>query len=712
MSKKLVVFMLVVFAVLALCSCEEERGTASMKLYLKKSDYFAKTLLPNNTSSLEITRFRLKGRGPHNGEFDIYTDNASVTINGLEIGEWTVNAYGLNAEGVSLVEGSTTYALSQNSGTATITLDRLIGSGSLRVDVDWANTEVPNPVLSVYITPQGGSERQLSNVSVNAASRVATITENLAAGSYILRGVLRSGDFHVGGFVESVRIVGNEMTEGSVSISQMMFPDASGYFLLVNEAGTPIRGTISGLSTDDDGAYVLNANTNNNITFTLDSEYEDTPQVQIQWFLDGISLANATNLGKTNTITVNVQPGSHRIDAIVTNSLKGSFGSVSLSFMAMLNGPVGSLNKVADFSQILLSKEGNTPTYMSLDSSTIVSPLPGGKFLVISPSNGKMVVVKVVRNYLETVKVYSTSDAGFDFIPYITKVKSDEILNWMVFIDNKGGHENFTLMYFDQAVDTINRMNGTYTRLESPVARASNDTYLKFTSVADVVFAPSQEIMYVVVNGDQAGAVANPSDAAFGPGARFYFWKITNNGHDSLFRGQTIPYDRTLNIIKASISPSERYVSYIGSGRNKVYVSLVQGLYGITAGCSFDTGTQPMDVAMSSNGSVTTAGARIEHSSFVFSNEDWSTTTASINDVNNAADLLVYDSLYENLYAANKNSRVVYTLQRTNSETLNMVSSCSISTNASNSIVSMALAGSNMLVSTSLGQITLCKIVK
>lgn len=696
MRRMLFVFLLVLCLMLSLVSCSDEGGTATMKLMLKKMDLGAKTLLPVDASSLQITRYRIRGSGPNNGEFDISTDNTSVTINGLEVGSWNVNAWGLNNSGTELVQGTTVYDLTQNSGTAQVVLDQMVGNGTMLLTIDWTNTELPDPSLEVFITPQGGTEGPVE-LNPDYANRTVSISKSLAAGSYIIRGVLKSGDFHVGGFVDSVRIIGGQTTEGEISISQMQFADASGFFLLTNKAGEPVRGRLTGFGKDSEENPILDANIDKVIAFSLDNYFESSPGLQIQWFLDGIPLGQPGKLDTRNEKTVNVSPGSHRIDAVVNNSLIGSYGCVSVSFMAVLSGTKGSLNKLSDFSTILISKDGTDCTYLKLQSDTMVSPLPSGKFLLISPSQKTIAVMKVVRNYLDLVRVYSERD--FPFIGNIRMVKSDSVLPWVVLLDNSGSTENLTFLKFNQDTGELSRYDGL-SRVEGRMQPFENFV-LDIGRVDKIEFAGARNYIYFLDNTLKTNGK---------PDKKMVWFEIVDDS--VVLRGYNDMLDAILPGVGFSVSPSCEYFARTIAESTQFGVakcSLSGGYYEYKR--FGNTTSAAGDIIFVSDNCVILANGSLERFTIDFQAlaKD-AVLEPQILDITSSK--IVLNTEKTHLYAMDAKGRTIYSILINSNGLMTKIGQAKISQNSGTELTTMALAGSYLLVASDSGNLTLCKVVE
>lgn len=700
MKKSLMISFLMVAALAAISvvSCSEERGTATMKLLIRNNNIGVKTLAPNDVASLQVTRFRIAGTGPDNATFEVSTDSSAVTINGLKVGDWHVVVTGMNPAGIALIRGSIDYELTQNSGTAQITLDEMVGNGTLSMQIDWQNTEVPDPHLYVYLQAQGGNENEISFQS-DYPNRCASISKELAAGSYIIRGVLKSGDFHVGGFVESLRIVGGQTTSGSVSISQMSFADSSGYFLLNNRAGIPVKGALSGFQLDSDSNYVLGANSDKVLNFKLDEEFESAPELRIQWFVDGVAIGASEVLGKTNSKTINIAPGYHRVDAVVSNSFLGSYGCVSAAFTALIEGAPGSLCKLSEFSTLLIGKNGSQCTYLNLGSDAIISPLPAGRFLVVSPSAQKIAVMKVVGNCLDLISVYDSSD--FNFIGNIKIVESGEVLPWVLMMDDRGGTENVTFLKFNQQTGSLSLCPGQFGRIEGSFTLSGMDFTLNQTRA---LLLSSRNTAYVVVNNCLLNTVRDRKILCFD----------MSSGGPVLKGMNSYPIDFSTTS-KLAVSPSGNIFAMTGA--DSCNIVLAESFPGDNCIASYRrigaTTTAPQGIALGADNCVTASNGKIENFVVNHSSLPVGTITAvtpQMLDV--SADQLVYNSQATCLYAMDSDLRLIHSISRSSANVLSKVGTCLISQNSAVSLGMMALAGSFMLVSSSDGKLSLCRVIE
>ncbi|MDD4011541.1 MAG: beta-propeller fold lactonase family protein [Sphaerochaetaceae bacterium] len=436
-------------ALLLLASCQGDSGTGTLKLHLTKAD--AKALLPGNDYPLEVTRYRVMGTGPDNKSFNINTDSQYMTIDGLALGQWSITATGLNSEGSEIVRGSVTHNLTTTAQTAVITLNEMVGSGTLSLSFNWENSEVFDPSLLVYLKGPSGAESQVALTTFNANTKTATyVNTSLAAGSYTVRCILKSGSTIVSGLVEAVRIANSATTQGALCLDYTAYNSGSGSLVLINKAGVPVTGKITGIS------ETVAANVDRPITFSVDTAYLETDGLTISWYYDGEQIGATKPLeltlddkmlpvAATDTVILNCLPGTHRLDVVVSSALLGSTGSTSISFTAALEGTAGTLALLGSFS--------DNPQGIRVKSDTMVSPLPGDKFLIVTPSESRIQIARVLRNTLYLLNEYDAND--FSFIADISQVASERANGIVALAENKEGASNLSLLKFNSDANTL-----------------------------------------------------------------------------------------------------------------------------------------------------------------------------------------------------------------------------------------------------------------
>ena len=168
-----------------LVGCSENPGTTTMRLLLSTGQNSGgRTLVPEDSSVLDVSRFTVSGEGPNGKRFTRSSDSSNVEVEGLVTGEWTVTAKGLNRDGTELVSGVETFDLSPSSDPRVIILDTLVGTGTLSLVFDWSLCEVSNPSVTVRLAgPDMGANESPIPVTVNKDAMTATVSETLPSGS-------------------------------------------------------------------------------------------------------------------------------------------------------------------------------------------------------------------------------------------------------------------------------------------------------------------------------------------------------------------------------------------------------------------------------------------------------------------------------------------------------------------------------------------------
>lgn len=441
-------FLFVLIVVMLLVSCSENPGTTTMKLVLStKVEEGSRTLLPTDSTLIDVTKYTVSGVGPNGKTFTRNTDSSSVEIEGLTIGEWTVTAKGLNREGTELVSGSSTFKLTSTPTPQTIVLDTLVGTGSFSLVLDWSLCDVASPNMDVFLTgPEMDSDEVPLAVTLNTDAKTATVTESLSAGSYKVRAILWDGETQVAGLVEAVRISNGMTTSGSHTFHfNELGPTTLTYF---NDAtGTPLKGTLSAVGNPE--SYLDGLQYTFQFAFTEQNSI-DTNGLSLEWYYDGNLEQVVDSLTTSGSSFAKVVGhGVHRVDAVVYNKRLGSTGSASFTFTVVPNGQSG---------EMALLNESAAGAITNIDEDTIISPLPGNMFLITTPNSAKMYICNISSGALHVVKEYNATN--FAWVGNVKHVFSSEDSNYIIETDNKGGTENFSCLYYNSASKTLEDVSG------------------------------------------------------------------------------------------------------------------------------------------------------------------------------------------------------------------------------------------------------------
>ena len=155
-------------------------------------------------------------------------------------------------------------------------------------------------------------------------------------------------------------------------------------------------------------------------------------------------------------------------------------GSAAYTFTVVPNGEVGEM-------ALVNADAGNAID--SIDSSTVISPLPGGKFLVTTPNSAKMYICSVSSNALQVLKTYTATN--FDWLGSVKHVFSDSEMEYVIATDNYGGTENFTCLKFNAGANTLEEVSGM--RFQGRIPSYG----IPFTNFTAAAFNPSSGLITV-----------------------------------------------------------------------------------------------------------------------------------------------------------------------------------------------------------------------
>lgn len=382
--------LLLALSLAVLPSCEEPKSRGTMRINL---EHATRSIVPSGYP-LEVEEYRITGEGPQGADFEVRTERTSITVEGLVSGEWMLEAEGMNAHGDVLVRGSTVFAFSAANPSTTITLDELIGTGSLSISLTWDPTLIVGSAeVKLSIRPQYGSdtEKELMLTSINAKAGTASYKGGgYAAGSYVLSAKLYDSGILVAGCAEAVRIAGDQESEGAIEFDLNKNPTEPGTLEIVNTTGVPVAFTISGIE------ETVEADTQ--ISVSLTSSSDSVENYQVSWYLNGEKLGDGPSLTFTPSL------GIHRLDAVASSSLIGSTGSTAVNFEAVTSVAEGVPNQGG------IVNEGTGG--LNLGSDALVRFMPNGNLMIFSNDDETVQIGRILRNSISIEHETSYSSLG------------------------------------------------------------------------------------------------------------------------------------------------------------------------------------------------------------------------------------------------------------------------------------------------------------
>jgi hypothetical protein len=261
---------------------------------------------------LDIKSYRLRGEGPDGAAFDwIEVTNTRVALSDVRRGQWTLYAEAIGENGDVLATGKLETFLSNSSPFGTLVLNSEEGQGDVRCAFSWSTFQVISPSIEIY-TKKGDGEyvpRDSSEIIVGDGVAVWK-TEDLDAGSYIVRAILKDEGEAVAGIAAAMRVIDNKQSVGDIRFSVGKL--ASSYSITFENAPAP---TIKG---------DLYLQENGDVTFV--SEFAG---LKFDWFVNG-EYVKRENSGTLNIFQFSSEKGIYRFDCIVQNANNTSINTASL----------------------------------------------------------------------------------------------------------------------------------------------------------------------------------------------------------------------------------------------------------------------------------------------------------------------------------------------------------------------------------------------
>ncbi len=466
--KKLFLFLMTAVTVI-LCSCESESATMSMRVFLQDS-VSSRTLTPVSVSS-DAVKYTVSGNGPGGKTFTVESSNSTLSIDGLAVGQWTIDAVGYNKSGKSVSTGHKTFTLDKDSNSVTVNLERVYGTGSLSVQFDWDGI-ITEPYLAFTLTGPGldGEEKTKVFSPGSGKTQFTVELDDLESGCYLMKVILSNGNTEVAGTVEAVKIVNGEVTSGTVSM--VLASDNSGESSepsVVTPTGNVFSCRFEGTSDEVVSGEEIS------VFLVLDGTFDSSFDYVVRWYLDGNEIAEQQELALSgNSIKFKPASGVHILSAVIYSMQEDSVGSVVWKFTAKADSKPGA----AQENSVVTSESAPD---VALSSSSIVSALPDGKFLIVTPDAGVLQICTVVSGKMILLNTCGRVTEGFSWLGDTTAVNSIQSSRVFTVVD---AGKNLNLLSINKTSNAVSRV----VFLDQPV-RVTEETPLHTKTYTDILLA-------------------------------------------------------------------------------------------------------------------------------------------------------------------------------------------------------------------------------
>jgi uncharacterized Zn-binding protein involved in type VI secretion len=261
---------------------------------------------------MAVDHYVLSGQGPESSGFaDVSSDGTEpVTIPSLRIGDWTISVTAYNQDDQAIGEGSSSVTIQGGKTTnASIAIEEYDGTGTFDFTVSWPVGELSDPRVVLKLTKLDSATTQTFEAEVDTATGIATYSNaSLPVGSYSLLLELYDGDTQYPGSAHAVRIVKNQVTEGTFAYDSSALNHEGGLQVsIVNGIEDPFVVTLSRSAEQiaEGRAITVTATTNPAVACTY------------AWYVDGTLLSET---GDEVSVGADLGLGYHFIDVLCATS--------------------------------------------------------------------------------------------------------------------------------------------------------------------------------------------------------------------------------------------------------------------------------------------------------------------------------------------------------------------------------------------------------
>lgn len=253
------------------------------KMDLSITEKVSRTILPE--LSMEPASYEITGTGPDSATFTEISTDASVTVDKLAFGEWTVTVTAFNQDGTAIGLGSNSITVHSNeTSNLTVVVTPLSGTGSLDLTLNWIEADVDSPEVVASLLPSNGTATDLVFTLNKDNATYSGI--DIDDGYYTLTLQLLDNGILTLGTVEVVKIV-----KGQITIGIFTFDN-------IKEAEGTINTNIDIKMENPLDVLIVGATENKpeNESFSLTASVSDyTDNVTYVWYVDG----NSAGTGET-----------------------------------------------------------------------------------------------------------------------------------------------------------------------------------------------------------------------------------------------------------------------------------------------------------------------------------------------------------------------------------------------------------------------------
>lgn len=261
-------------------------------------------------NGLNVKSYRIRGEGPDGATFDwLEVTSSKVALSDIRRGKWTIYGEAVGDTGDVVAAGKLETFLSDSTPLGALFLDSTQGQGDARCAFVWSKEQVLYPSVEIFVKYGNGEwiSRDVNEIAIGDGSAVWT-ANNLPAGPYTVRAVLKDEGEVVSGIAAAMRVLDTKTSVGNMRFTVGKLSTVYG-IALENVPQDTIYGDL--VLEESMLKYVSN-----------------DEAIMCDWFINGELVTEA----KGNTIDIlslGLKKGYYRIDVVVQGTDPNSINSES-----------------------------------------------------------------------------------------------------------------------------------------------------------------------------------------------------------------------------------------------------------------------------------------------------------------------------------------------------------------------------------------------
>ncbi len=278
---------------LSLFNCDlSNNDSKTGSLNLSITEEVSRTIIPE--LSMEPESYEIIGIGPDSTTFTETSTDASITVDNLAFGDWSITVTAFNEDETIIGSGTGNVSVHSNeTSILEIVVTPIAGIGSLDLTLNWTESDVDSPEVIASLLPTVGDSIELE-FTVNSGTATYSGTD-IDSGYYTLTLQLLDNGILTLGTVEVVRVVSDQTTTGVFTFDDIKEATGTITTNIDVQMANPLLVSIAG----------SNETKPQNEIITLTASVADyTDNITYVWYIDAASIGTGDTFNFDDTLAL------------------------------------------------------------------------------------------------------------------------------------------------------------------------------------------------------------------------------------------------------------------------------------------------------------------------------------------------------------------------------------------------------------------------